>query len=274
MLQDRLGLSERRACRMVGQHRSTQRRLPRRGRPDDALRAELRAFSEAHPRWGYRRAWATLRGRGWHVNRKRIQRLWRDEGLRVPERRRKRQRRGDSQVAAGLLRASRPDEVWALDFQFDRTADGRMLKLLNVVDEYTREALALVVEGSITADATAAVLQRLTAERGTAPRYLHCDNGTELTAHALRDWCRLAGTGTSYIEPGSPWENPYIESFNGRLRDELLAVEEFGTLLEAQVVIEEWRVEYNTQRPHSSLGWLSPAAYSERWRELQPAGLS
>ena len=274
MLQDRLGLSERRACRMVGQHRSTQRRRPRRGRGDDALRAELRAFSAAHPRWGYRRAWATLRGRGWSVNRKRIQRLWREEGLRVPERRRKRQRRGDSSVASGLLRASRPDEVWALDFQFDRTADGRALKLLNVVDEYTREALALVAERSITADATVAVLERLARERGTAPSYLRCDNGTELTAHALRDWCRSSGTGTSYIEPGSPWENPYVESFNGRLRDELLAVEEFATLLEAQVVIEEWRGEYNTQRPHSSLGWLSPAAYAERWREPQAVGLS
>ena len=274
MLQDRLGLSERRACRMVGQHRSTQRRRPRRGSADDRLRAELRAFSEAHPRWGYRRAWATLRGRGWSVNRKRIQRLWREEGLRVPERRRKRQRRGDSSVASGLLRAGGPDEVWALDFQFDRTADGRALKLLNVVDEYTREALALVAERSITAGATVAVLERLTRERGTAPSYLRCDNGTELTAHALRDWCRSSGTGTSYIEPGSPWENPYIESFNGRLRDELLAVEEFGTLLEAQVVIEEWRVEYNTQRPHSSLGWLSPAAFAERRREVQAAGLS
>ena len=177
-------------------------------------------------------------------------------------------------MASGLLRAGRPDEVWALDFQFDRTADGRALKLLNVVDEYTREALALVAERSITADATVAVLQRLAQERGTAPRYLRCDHGTELTAHALRDWCRRAGTGTSYIEPGSPWENPYVESFNGRLRDELLAIEEFGTLFEAQVVIEEWRGEYNTQRPHSSLGWLSPAAYAERWREPQAAGLS
>lgn len=274
MLQDRLGLSERRACRIVGQHRSTQRRRGSGGGADDRLRAELRAFSEAHPRWGYRRAWATLRGRGWSVNRKRIQRLWREEGLRVPERRRKRQRRGDSSVASGLLRAGRPDEVWALDFQFDRTADGRTLKLLNVVDEYTREALALVAERSITADATVAVLERLARERGTAPSYLRCDNGTELTAHALRDWCRSSGTGTSYIEPGSPWENPYVESFNGRLRDELLAVEEFGTLLEAQVVIEEWRVEYNTERPHSSLGWLSPAAYAKRWGELQTAGLS
>jgi len=274
MLQGRLELSERRACRIVSQHRSTQRRPPRHGRSDDALRAELRVFSAAHPRWGYRRAWATLRGRGWSVNRKRIQRLWREEGLRVPERRRKRRRSGDSATPARELRAQQPNDVWALDFQFDRTADGRALKLLNVVDEHTREALAIVAERSITASATVAVLEGIAQERGTAPRYLRCDNGTELTAYALRDWCRSSGTGTSYIEPGSPWENPYVESFNGRLRDELLAIEEFGTLLEAQVVIEAWRGEYNTQRPHSSLGWLSPAAYAERWREQQPAGLS
>lgn len=274
MLQDRLGLTERRACRVTGQHRSTQRREPQRGRSDGALRAELHAFSRAHPRWGYRRAWATLRERGWDVNRKRIQRLWREEGLRVPGRRRKRQRRGDSTTAAARLRAGRPNEVWALDFQFDQTADGRLLKLLNVVDEYTREALAVVAQRSITADATVATLERLVAQRGTAPRHVRCDHGPELTAHALRDWCRLTGAGASYIEPGSPWENPYVESFNGRLRDELLAVEQFGSLLEAQVVIEDWRVEYNTQRPHSSLGWLSPAAYAERWREQQTVGLS
>ena len=274
MLQDRLGLSERRACRVTGQHRSTQRRDPTRGHADGALRGELHRFSRAHPRWGYRRAWATLRQGGWSVNRKRIQRLWREEGLRVPERRRKRQRRGTSSVAAQLLRTTRPNEVWALDFQFDQTSDGRVLKLLNVVDEYTREALAVVAERSITADATVATLERIVAQRGVAPLYLRCDNGPELTAHALRDWCRFAGTGASYIEPGAPWENAYVESFNGRLRDELLAVEQFTTLLEAQVVIEDWRVEYNTQRPHSSLGWLSPAAYAQRWSEQQVVGLS
>ena len=155
MLQDRLELSERRACRVTGQHRSTQRRLPARGRGDDALRTELHAFSRGHPRWGYRRAWATLREEGWGVNRKRVQRLWREEGLRVPVKRRKRQRLGDSAQPARRLRAERPNHVWALDFQFDQTADGRVLKLLNIVDEHTREALAIVAARSITADATA-----------------------------------------------------------------------------------------------------------------------
>ena len=166
MLQDRLALSERRACRVTGQHRSTQRRIPARGRGDDALRAELHAFSRGHPRWGYRRAWATLREEGWGVNRKRVQRLWREEGLRVPLKRRKRQRLGDSAVPAVRLRAERPNHVWALDFQFDQTADGRVLKLLNIACEHTREALAVVAARRINAAATAATLDRIVAGRG------------------------------------------------------------------------------------------------------------
>jgi putative transposase len=274
MLQTRFDLSERRACRISGQHRSTQRRVPTRGRSNDALRTELRAFSRGHPRWGYRKAWALLREEGWTVNRKQVQRLWREEGLRVPSRRRKRQRLGISTTPAARLRAERPNHVWALDFQFDQTADGRVLKLLNVVDEHTREALAMLTARSITADATVDTLEQVVLDRGSAPEYIRCDNGPELTANALRDWCRLSGTGTSYIEPGAPWENPFVESFNGRLRDELLAVEQFDTLLEAQVLIEDWRIEYNTRRPHSSLGWLAPATYAERWEAEQLAGLS
>ena len=175
MLQARLELSERRACRVTGQHRSTQRRLPARGRGDDALRTELHAFSRGHPRWGYRRAWATLREEGWTVNRKGVQRLWREEGLRVPAKRRKRQRLGHSAVPAARLRAERPNHVWALDFQFDQTADGRVLKLLNIVDEHTREALAIVAARSITADATASTLEGIVARHGTAPAYIRCD---------------------------------------------------------------------------------------------------
>ena len=181
---------------------------------------------------------------------------------------------GDSAQPARRLSAERPNHVWALDFQFDQTADGRVLKLLNIVDEHTREALAVVAARRITADATAATLDRIVARRGTAPGYIRCDNGPELTANALRDWCRFSGTGSSYIEPGAPWENPFVESFNGRLRDEFLAVEQFDSLLEAQVLIEDWRIEYNTKRPHSSLGWLAPATYAERWEAQQHAGLS
>ena len=261
MLRDRLGVSERWACRVVGQHRSTQRHEPVRAADDAALRAELRQFSADRPRWGYRRAHHRLRELGWDVNRKRVQRLWREEGLRVPVRRRKRRRLGDSTVPAQRLRAERPNQVWAFDFQFDQTADGRVIKLLNIVDEFTREALEMLVERSIDADRTVEVLERLVTDRG-APEHLRCDNGPEMTAHALEDWCVLSGTGTAYIEPGSPWQNPYVESFHSRVRDELLDVEEFSCLAEARVVIGDWREDYNQRRPHSSLGMRSPAAFA------------
>jgi putative transposase len=269
-LQQIFGVSQRWACQLVGQHRSTQRHQPTQPDRDRALRAELRRFSRAHPRWGYRRAHAQLLNQGWVVNRKAIQRLWREEGLRVPVRRRKRQRLGTSTCPADRLAAEHPDHVWALDYQFDQTQDGRILKLLNVVDEHTREALTIEVDRRIDADATVAVLDRLVAERQTRPRFIRCDNGPELTANALRDWCRFTGSGTSYIEPGAPWQNPYVESFGSRLRDELLAVEAFSSLLEAQVLVEDWRIEYNPVRPHSALGYLTPTDYAKTWTTTQP----
>jgi putative transposase len=265
------GVSQRWACQLVGQHRSTQRHQPAERERDRALREELRQFSRAHPRWGYRRAHAQLCSQGWQVNRKAIQRLWREEGLRVPVRRRKRQRLGTSTTPADRLAAEHPDHVWALDYQFDQTEDGRRLKLLNVVDEYTREALIITVDRRIDADATVAALDRLVIERGRPPRFVPMDNGPELTANALRDWCRFNQTGTSYIEPGSPWQNPYVESFGGRLRDELLAVDAFSSLLEAQVLVEDWRIESNTVRPHSALGYLTPTEYAKAWTTTHPA---
>jgi putative transposase len=257
-LQQVFGCSQRWACQLVGQHRSTQCHQPAEPDRDRALRDELRRLSRTHPRWGYRRAHAQLRGQGWPVNRRAVQRLWREEGLRVPARRRKRQRLGVSTTPADRLAAEHRDHVWALDYQFDQTLDGRILKLLNVVDEHTRQSLAIKVDRRIDADATVAVLDRLVAERGTAPRFVRCDNGPELTANALLDWCRFAGTGTSYIEPGSPWQNPYVESFGGRPRDELLAIEAFSSLLEAQVLVEDWLIEYNTVRPHSAFAIFDP----------------
>ncbi len=179
MLQDRFGLSERRACRYVGQHRSTQRREACVAADDGALRGRLREISRERPRWGYRRAHATLRGEGWEVNRKRVQCLWREEGLRVPVRRRKRRRLGDSTVPAARLAAERPDHVWAIDFQFDQTADGRILKLLHVVDEFTREALVVECRRRIDADRTVRVLDRILATRGRCPEFIRCDNGPE-----------------------------------------------------------------------------------------------
>jgi putative transposase len=193
------------------------------------------------------------------INRKRVQRVWREEGLRVPQKRRKRRRLGDSTVPAKRLRAERPDHVWAFDFQFDQTADGHILKLLHVVDEFTREALEIRCERRIDADATVKVLEALTVCRRRSPQFVRCDNGPEMTANALKDWCRLSGTGASYIDPGSPWQNPYVESFGSRVRDELLAVEQFSCLAEAKVLIEDWREDYNDRRPHSALGMKSPS---------------
>ena len=269
-LQGRFGVSERRACRVAGQHRSTQRCVTRPVPDAEAkLRARLREIAREHPRWGWKTAHTLVRREGWVLNRKRTQRLWRAEGLRRPQTCRKRRRVGPG--TRERMRATAPNQVWAIDFQFDETADRRRLKLANIVDEFTREALAMRVGRTCTADQLVDVIEALVAERG-APAFLRCDNGPELVAWALRDWCRLSGTGISYIEPGSPWENPFVESFNGRARDELLNIEEFATLAEAQVVIEAWRIEYNTYRPHTALRGLTPAEFAKQWTEQhQPA---
>jgi len=208
MLRGRLHFSERRACRLAGQHRSTQRHEPPAPSAEDHdLRAELRRIARRKPRWGYRRAHGHLRENGHLVNRKRVQRLWREEGLRVPQRTRKRRRTGDPE--AQWLRAERPNELWAIDYQYDQTADGRMLRLLNIVDEFTREVLAIRVDRSITAQQTVSVLEAIVAERG-APANIRCDNGTELTAHALRDWCIRSTVSIRYIEPGAPWQKALV----------------------------------------------------------------
>jgi putative transposase len=271
MLQDRLGISERRACRYVGQPRSTQRREPVVAADDAALRAELRAFSRQRPRWGYRQAHQHLLEQGWSVNRKRVQRLWREEGLRVPQKRRKRLRRGGSTVPGDRLRAQRPDHVWAFDFQFDVTDDGRAVKLLYVVDEFTREALAMEAERRIDGDRVVDVLDRIVRERGAHPEFVRCDNGPEMTSNALRDWCRFSRTGAVFIEPGSPWENPFVESFNSRVRDELLSVEVFSCLAEAKVMIEDFRQDYNRCRPHRAHGMMTPAAFRTGWETTHEA---
>lgn len=263
---DRLRLSERRACEIAGQHRSTQRHQPKVADDEAWLRRRLREIAGQHKRWGYRRAHGHLVAQGLSVNRKRVQRTWREEGLRVPKRARKRRRTGDSTVAADRLSARCPDHVWALDFQFDATTDGRQLKFLNIVDEFTREALATECERTIDADRTVAVLKRLVGERGGAPAHIRADNGPELTANALRDWCRLESTHTAYIEPGAPWQNPYVESFNARMRDEHLDVEAFTSLAEAKVLTADWRADYNVNHPHSALGMMSPSRFAASWQ--------
>ncbi|MGB1225690.1 MAG: IS3 family transposase [Mycobacterium sp.] len=263
-LRDRFGVSERRACTVVGIHRSTMRLTPRPISSEEAeLRAWLRRFSTDRPRWGWRRAAKVARRAGWAVNNKRIRRLWRDEGLRVPQRRRKKRLTGIG-VAVGAMSPIRPNVVWAMDFQFDTTADGRTLKMLNVIDEFTREALAIEVDRCIDADGVVEVLDRL-AHTHSAPYYVRFDNGPEFVAHAVSDWCRFNGAGSLFIDPGSPWQNAWVESFNGRLRDELLNSWRFDSLLEARVIIEDWRRDYNANRPHSAHGELTPAEFALQW---------
>lgn len=197
------------------------------------------------------------------INDKKVQRLWRDEGLRVPYRKRKQRLRGIG-THVGRFCPIAPNVLWALDFQFDTTADGRILKLLNVIDEYTRECLAIVVDRSIDADKVVATLDAIAAVRGM-PKYVRFDNGPEFVAYAVADWCRFNGVDTVFIDPGSPWQNAWIESFNGRLRDELLNGWIFDSLLEARVIIEDWRNDYNTNRPHSAHGELTPAQFAQAW---------
>jgi putative transposase len=219
----------------------------------------LREIAGEHPRWGWKTAHQILLREGWTLNRKRTRRIWRQEGLIRPVKSRKRRRLPGGQKQR--LRATRANEVWAVDFQFDETSDRRRIKLCNIVDEYTREALAIRVGRSCTADDVVDVIARLVSERG-APAYLRSDNGPEFIAWAIRDYCRMALMATSYIEPGSPWQNPFVESFNGRLRDELLNIEELGSITEAKILIEDWRNEYNTYRPHSALHGLTPTQYA------------
>ncbi|MEZ5252700.1 MAG: IS3 family transposase [Microthrixaceae bacterium] len=269
-LRDRFGVSERRACRVVGQHRSTQRLDPPPISDDERqLREFLRAFSTERPRWGWRRAAKAARKAGWQVNDKRIRRLWREEGLRVPQKRRKQPLRGIG-APVGAMCPIRPDALWALDFQFDVTVDGRTLKLLNIIDEFTREALAIEVDRSINADHVVGVLDRLAAERGRAPAFVRFDNGPEFVAHAVADWCRFNDCDSVYIDPGSPWQNAWIESFIGRFRDELLNGRQWDSLLEARVIIEDWRIDYNLNRPHTAHGELSPAEFAAAWTINQP----
>jgi len=273
MLSQRFGVSERHACAVVGQPRSTQRLAPPVPSEDEEhLRAFLRSFSVERPRWGWRRAADAARDAGWRVNNKRIHRLWRAEGLRVPYRKRKKPLRGIG-VAVGAFSPIRPNVVWALDFQFDQTADGRTLKLLNVIDEYTRECLAIDVGRSIDADGVVRCLDRLAQERG-APVYVRFDHGPEFIAYAVSDWCRFNHTGTAFIDPGSPWQNAWIESFNGRLRDEYLNGQIFESLLEARVLLGDWRIDYNINRPHSAHGWLTPVEFVEAWLNQQQLTLA
>ena len=259
-LQESFGVSQRRACRLVGQPRSTQRQRPKTSEEEERLVRRMLELVRRHPRFGYRRISVLLRREGWRVNRKRVYRLWRQQGLKVPRKQRKKRRLGHSGNSCVRRPAEHKDHVWSWDFLHDRTRDGRPLKWFTLVDEYTRECLALEVQRSMTAQAVKAVLAGVVRERG-APRHIRSDNGAEFIAKAIRAWMTAAGLETLYIAPGAPWENGYAESFNSKVRDELLNAEEFGSVLEAKVLAKEWRQEYNQVRPHSSLGYRTPAEF-------------
>jgi len=231
-VQRQMAVSQRRTCRTLGQPRATQRARGLRVDQDKPLVAKLRQLSRRYPRYGYRMIAALLRQEGWAVNRKRVYRLWRQEGLQVPRKAHKRPRSGDSKPGDTREKARYPNHVWTYDFLYDQTEDGRRLKLLPVVDEFTRECLTLEVARRMEAQDVIGVLEELFAVRGT-PRYLRSDNGPEFVARRIQGWLAERQTGPLFIEPGSPWENAYIESFNSRLRNEFLNVEVFGSLKEA-----------------------------------------
>jgi len=271
-LQKRRRISERRACRLLSQHRSTQRYQRLQPAYEQALVARLNELAARYPRYGYRRVWALLRGEGWRVNRKRIERLWRAEGHRVPPRRTKasgRKAQGAARNAAWNLAASRPNQIWSYDFMAARTRSGASLRILNVVDEYTRLALTSRVDRSIGAAEVIAELERLFARHGK-PQLLRSDNGREFIAASLADFLAGHGVGQAFIEKGSPQQNPYVERFNGTMRDELLNGEEFDSLLEARVLVANSIEQYNTLRPHRGLGMLTPSAYAASCREGSP----
>jgi putative transposase len=254
-------VSERFACRVTGQNRSTQRRPPATTTPTDpdaGLRAWLPAWAKDHPRRGFRPAYHDARAEGWNVKHKKIQRLWRDEGLRVPQRRR-RKRLGAS-TTPNPPTADAPNVVWAVDFQFDATTDGRPIKIVSIVDEHTRECLGGLVERNITGRHLIEELDRLAVDRGY-PAVLRCDNGPEFACAAVADWAGER-VGLHFIPPGQPWRNGYVESFNSRVRDECLNINMFWSLAQASVVISDWKEDYNHRRRHSALGYQAPAVYA------------
>lgn len=257
---------------MVGVARSTHQFQPAGRVGDGRLNEAILAVVRKHPRFGYRRVWAVLRADGWRVNRKRVYRAWRRLGLRVPKTARKKRRLGSSGNACHRHRAEGRDHVWAWDFIHDRTADGKALKWLSVVDEHTRECLALEVGRGVAARRVTEVLDRLLAERGV-PGHIRSDNGPEFVATAVRRWVAERGVEVLYIAPASPWENGYAESFHGKVRDEFLTAEEFGSVREAAVLGAEWRRAYNHDRPHSSLGYRTPAAFGSSCPRYDSASL-
>ena len=254
-----LKLSERRVCRVLGQHRSTQRRTPTGRDDEERLTADIIELARQYGRYGYRKIAELLRSTaGWVVNDKRVERIWRREGLKVPKKQPKRGRLWLNDGSCIRLRAERPNHVWSYDFVEDHTHDGRKYRMLNIVDEFTHECLAIRIDRKLKSTDVIDVLSDLFILRGV-PEHVRSDNGPEFVAKAVQEWIAAVGARTAYITPGSPWENGFIESFNARLRDELLDGEIFYSLKETRIVIESWRHHYNSVRPHESLGYKAPA---------------
>jgi len=270
-----MDISERRACQVIGQPRSTQRYDKQVPGDEELLRQRIIELASEYGRYGYRRVTALLRNEGWIVNHKRVQRVWREEGLKVPQKQPKRGRLWLNDGSVVRLRPSFPQHVWSYDFMEDRTHNGVKFRILNVVDEYSRECLAVKVARRLTSHDLVEVLTDLFIERGV-PVHIRSDNGSEFIARRVRAWLERLQVRPLYIEPGSPWENGYIESFNGKMRDELLNGEIFYSLKEAHVLIEMWRKHYNSVRPHSSLGYRPPvpATIFVQPTQIQSAGLS
>lgn len=251
-------MSERHACRLVCQPRGTQRYQPTQHNDEDQLTQAILALASEYGRYGYRRITALLKQSGWRVGKDRVQRIWRREGLKVPAKQKPRGRLWLNDGSCIRLRPERPNHVWSYDFVEARTHDGRSLRLLTMIDEFTRQCLAIRVARRLNSVHVIELLSECMLEHGT-PEHVRSDNGAEMTAQRVRNWLAGVGTQPLFIEPGSPWENGYCESFNGKLRDECLNGEIFYSLKEAQIVVEMWRTHYNTVRPHSALGYRAPA---------------
>ena len=268
-VRQRFGVSERWACRVLGQPRSTQRRVKKIRTDEAALRFDVVQLASRFGRYGYRQITNLLHIEGWRVNHKRVERIWREEGLKVPRRQPKRGRLWFNDGSCVRLRPLRKNHVWSYDFVSARTHDGRPLKLLTVLDEHTRECLAINVARKMKGNEILEVLTDLFVRHGP-PEHLRSDNGPEFTAKLVRQWLARVGVKTLFIHPGSPWENGYNESFNGKLRNEFLNGESFFTLREAVVLIEQWRRLYNTVRPHSAYGGLPPGSGDNETFTLVP----
>ena len=243
---------------VLEQHRSTQRKLPRGRADEDVLTRTIIGLASRFGRYGYRRIHWLLEQDGWTVSLKRVKRIWRREGLKVPQKQPKRGRLWLNDGSCIRLRPTHRNHVWSYDFVMDRTHDGKAFRMLNIIDEFSRESLAIHIRRKLNSQDVLHVLGKLFLRHGP-PEHIRSDNGPEFVADAVREWLGRLNVKTLYIEPGSPWENGYYESFNGKLRDECLNREIFYSLREAQILIEQWRVFYNTERPHSSLGYRPPA---------------